>query len=38
MNTVAVLRIARGSPGNADRFENFEVPYTPGQSILDGLM
>ena len=38
MNTYAVLSIARGGPGNADRFETFEVPYTPGQSILDGLM
>ena len=38
MNTYAVLRIARGSPGHANRFETFDVPYTPGQSILDGLM
>ncbi|MDD9984082.1 MAG: 2Fe-2S iron-sulfur cluster-binding protein [Gammaproteobacteria bacterium] len=38
MSTVAVLRIARGEAGDADRFEVFEVPYTHGQSILDGLM
>ena len=44
MNAVAVLRIARGRPGetggigNRDRFETFEVPHAPGQSILDGLM
>ena len=38
MSTYAVLSIARGSPGNADCVETFEVPYTPGQSVLDGLM
>ena len=38
MSATAVLRIARGGPGDADRFDVFEVPYTPGQSILDGLM
>ena len=38
----AVLQVARGGPGSGPgaghRFETFEVPYTPGQSILDGLM
>ena len=38
MSSVAVLRIARGGSGSPDRTESFEVPYTPGQSVLDGLM
>ena len=38
MSMITVLKIARGGPGDADRFDVFEVPYTPGQSILDGLM
>ena len=38
MSATAVLKVARGGPGDADRFDTFEVPYTPGQSILDGLM
>ena len=38
MSSVAVLRIARGGSGSADRTELFEVPYTPGQSVYDGLM
>ena len=38
MSTVAMLRIARGGPDDAGRFDAFEVPYTPGQSILDGLL
>lgn len=38
MSTVAVLRIARGEAAETGRFDVFEVPYTQGQSILDGLM
>ena len=38
MSAVAVLRIARGEAAETGRFEVFEVPYTHGQSILDGLM
>ena len=38
MSRVARLRIARGTPGEPDRFETFDVPFTPGQSVLDGLM
>ena len=38
MSAVAALRIARGNAEQTDRFEVFEVPYTHGQSILDGLM
>ena len=38
MKQVAVLRIARGGPRDVVRSDVFEVPFTPGQSILDGLM
>ena len=34
----AVLKIARGAPGEPRRFVRFEVPFTPGASVLDGLM
>ncbi len=34
----ATLKVARGGPGGALRFETFEVPFTPGASVLDGLM
>ena len=27
----------RGAPGEAGRFEAYEVPYEPGQTVLDGL-
>jgi succinate dehydrogenase/fumarate reductase-like Fe-S protein len=33
----ARLRVWRGSPGEAGRYEEFEVPFEPGQSVLDGL-
>ena len=33
----AILKIWRGAPGEAGRFETFEVPFEPGQSVLDGL-
>jgi succinate dehydrogenase/fumarate reductase-like Fe-S protein len=33
----AVLRIRRGSPGEAHRFDHFEVPYEEGMSVLDAL-
>jgi succinate dehydrogenase/fumarate reductase-like Fe-S protein len=36
MNT-AKLRVWRGSPGEAGRFEEFEVPFEPGQTLLDAL-
>lgn len=35
---VSVLEIARGTADGETRFERFEVPYTPGQSVLDGLV
>ena len=33
----AVLRVQRGAPGEALRFEHFEVPYEEGMSVLDAL-
>jgi succinate dehydrogenase/fumarate reductase-like Fe-S protein len=33
----AVLRIRRGSPNEKSRYENFEVPYEAGMSVLDAL-
>jgi succinate dehydrogenase/fumarate reductase-like Fe-S protein len=32
-----VLRIRRGSAGETHRFEDFEVPYESGMSVLDAL-
>jgi succinate dehydrogenase/fumarate reductase-like Fe-S protein len=32
-----VLLIRRGSPGEDSRVESHEVPFEPGQSILDAL-
>jgi succinate dehydrogenase/fumarate reductase-like Fe-S protein len=34
---IATLKIQRGGVGEAGRFERFEVPFEPGQSVLDGL-
>lgn len=33
----ARLRVWRGSPGGEGRFELHEVPYEPGQTVLDAL-
>ena len=33
----ARLHIQRGAPGGAPRIETFEVPFEPGNSVLDGL-
>ena len=35
---VSIIEIARGVGDGETRFERFEVPYTPGASVLDGLM
>jgi succinate dehydrogenase/fumarate reductase-like Fe-S protein len=35
---VATLRVARGRGEEPERFETFEVPFRPGQTILDGLV
>ena len=37
MTATATLKIRRGSVGDAGRFESYEVPFEPGQSVLDGL-
>lgn len=37
MTNVATLKIRRGSDRDATRFERYEVPFEPGQSVLDGL-
>jgi len=37
MTATATLRIRRGSADDTGRFEIHEVPFEPGQSVLDGL-
>jgi len=37
MSSVAKLRIKRGSSVEASRFDDFEVPYETGMSVLDAL-
>jgi succinate dehydrogenase/fumarate reductase-like Fe-S protein len=37
MSAVATLKIWRGDRREAGRFETYEVPFEPGQSVLDGL-
>jgi succinate dehydrogenase/fumarate reductase-like Fe-S protein len=34
---VARLKIRRGGAGDAGRWESHDVPFEPGQSVLDGL-
>jgi succinate dehydrogenase/fumarate reductase-like Fe-S protein len=33
----ATLHVKRGAPGEAGRYEDFEVPYEDGMSVLDAL-
>ena len=33
----ATLKIRRGTAGETPRFETYDVPFEPGQSVLDGL-
>lgn len=35
--STARLRIRRGAPGQAPRFDTFDVPFESGQTVLDGL-
>jgi succinate dehydrogenase/fumarate reductase-like Fe-S protein len=35
---VMTLRVRRGGPGNAERYDEFDVPYEPGASVLDALI
>jgi succinate dehydrogenase/fumarate reductase-like Fe-S protein len=37
MSATAKLRIWRGEAAGAGRWEQHEVPFEPGQSVLDGL-
>lgn len=37
MTERATLKIWRGTDANAGRWETHEVPFEPGQSVLDGL-
>jgi len=37
MTDTARLTIERGDSGGLSRRETFEVPFEPGQSVLDGL-
>src|ERR1700704_6297145 len=37
MSGTATLKIWRGEDKAAGRWENHEVPFEPGQSVLDGL-
>ena len=33
----ATLHVRRGAPGDAERYDDFEVPYEEGMSVLDAL-
>jgi succinate dehydrogenase/fumarate reductase-like Fe-S protein len=35
---IARLRIRRGKPGEAPRYDELDVPFEPGASVLDGLL
>jgi succinate dehydrogenase/fumarate reductase-like Fe-S protein len=37
MSDRATLKVWRGLEATAGRFETYEVPFEPGQSVLDGL-
>jgi succinate dehydrogenase / fumarate reductase, iron-sulfur subunit len=37
VSPTAHLRIKRGSPSESSRYDDFEVPYEPGMSVLDAL-
>lgn len=37
MSDTAILLVQRGTAGEPPREERFEVPFVPGQSVLDGL-
>ena len=37
MSDRATLIIRRGAPGETPRDESWDVPFEPGQSVLDGL-
>ncbi len=37
MSRTATLKIWRGSEPGGGRFERYDVPFEPGQSVLDGV-
>ena len=37
MSGIAHLKITRGAPGEAPHVETHDVPFEPGQSVLDAL-
>jgi succinate dehydrogenase/fumarate reductase-like Fe-S protein len=37
MTAIARLKVWRGRGAEAGRFETYEVPFEPGQSVLDAL-
>jgi succinate dehydrogenase/fumarate reductase-like Fe-S protein len=37
MSTIARLKVWRGERPDAGRWERYDVPFEPGQSVLDGL-
>ncbi len=37
MTTIARLKVWRGFDAQSGHFETYEVPFEPGQSVLDGL-
>jgi succinate dehydrogenase/fumarate reductase-like Fe-S protein len=34
---IATLIVQRATPGEAPHFDRFDVPFDPGQSVLDGI-
>jgi succinate dehydrogenase/fumarate reductase-like Fe-S protein len=37
MSLIATLKVWRGEVPDKGRWERYDVPYEPGQSVLDGL-
>jgi succinate dehydrogenase/fumarate reductase-like Fe-S protein len=37
MSDTATLKVWRGDSAEAGRWERYQVPFEPGQSVLDGL-
>jgi succinate dehydrogenase/fumarate reductase-like Fe-S protein len=37
MSTIAQLKVWRGQTPGTGRWESYDVPFEPGQSVLDGL-
>ena len=37
MTSIATLKVWRGTDPSAGRWETYNVPFEPGQSVLDGL-